>query len=47
MDGVKTVFIAKYLSYAVNACAYWNNKKTTVRFGKTMIQASFYLLDVI
>ncbi len=43
----KNYLIAKYLSYAVYACAYWNNEKTTVLLGKTMIKASFHLLDVI
>ncbi len=43
----KNYSIAKYLSYAVYACAYWNNKKNTVPLGKTMIVASFHLLDVI
>ncbi len=27
--------IAKFLPYAVYACAYWNNKKTSVPLGKT------------
>ncbi len=27
MDGIKNYLIAKYLYYAVYACAYWNNKK--------------------
>ncbi len=35
----KNYLIAKYLSYAVYACAYWNNKKPTVPLGKTMIKA--------
>ncbi len=39
--------IAKYLSDAVYAYAYWNNKETTVPLGKTIIKASFHLLDVI
>ncbi len=43
----KNYFIAKYFSYAVYVCAHWNNKQTTVPFGKTMIKASFHLLDVI
>ncbi len=43
----KSYLIAKYLSYADYACACWNNKKTTVPLGETMIKASFHLLDVI
>ncbi len=39
--------IAKYIFYAVYACAYWNNKKTTVLIGKTKPKASFNLLNII
>ncbi len=39
--------IAKHLLYAVYACAYWNNKKTTVPLGKTKTKANFYLFDDI
>ncbi len=43
----KKYLIAKYLSYAVYACAYWNNKKIIIPLGKTMIKASVHILDVI
>ncbi len=43
----KNDLIAKYLSYAIYACAYWNKKETTVVLGNTMIDESFHLLDVI
>ncbi len=43
----KNYLIAKYLPYAVHACAYWNNKKNTVPLGKTKTKTSFHLLDVI
>ncbi len=39
--------IANYLSYGVNACAYWNDKKITVPLGKTIIKSGFHLLDAI
>ncbi len=41
----KNYLIAKYLYYAVYACAYWNNKKNPVPLGKAMIKVSFHLLD--
>ncbi len=39
--------IAKHLFCAVYLCVYLNNKKTTLHLGKTVIKASFDLLDVI
>ncbi len=43
----KNYLIAKYLPYADYAYAYWNNKKSTVLLGKTMIKAIFHPFDVI
>ncbi len=44
--GCRNYWIAKYLSHAAYACAYWN-KKHTVLLGKTMFKVSFKILGVI